>query len=134
AAVAMAGTPAIAQPGPPGSQFAADRAPAVRQVAAPASLAPPLPAAAPPTYTLDDLVRLGLDRHPRLSQAVLSVDAVRGRAVQAGLYPNPTVSVVGDELGDRQGRGGIVTVPQVSQEIVTGGKLTLSRAAAEREV
>jgi cobalt-zinc-cadmium efflux system outer membrane protein len=128
-----AGSPALAQPDSLRSQFAADRAPAAASVA-PASLAPPHPSAAPPTYTLDDLIRVGLDQHPRLAQAVLSVDAARGRAIQAGLYPNPTVSIVGDELGDRQGRGGIVTVPQVSQEIVTGGKLTLSRAAAEREV
>jgi cobalt-zinc-cadmium efflux system outer membrane protein len=135
----MAGVPVVAQPATPGSQFAADRAPAVRPAGAadpaPAGLAPPRPATpAPPTYSLDDLIRLGLEQHPRLAQAVLSVDAARGRALQAGLYPNPTVSAVGDELGDRQGRGGILTVPQVSQEIVTGGKLTLSRATAEREV
>jgi cobalt-zinc-cadmium efflux system outer membrane protein len=138
-AVATAGTKVVAQPVPPGTQFAADRAPAVRPAAAtdpvPISPGPPLPAPATlPIYALDDLVRLGLEQHPRLAQAVLSVDAARGRALQAGLYPNPTVSVVGDELGDRQGSGGIVTVPQISQEIVTGGKLTLSRAAAEREV
>lgn len=132
--VAMAGAPVVAQPPSPDSQFAADRPPAVRPAAA-ANFSSPGPAApALPTYTLDDLVRLGLDQHPRLAQAALSVDAARGRALQAGLYPNPTVSVTGDELGDRQGRGGIVTAPQVSQEIVTGGKLTLSRAAAEREV
>jgi len=54
--------------------------------------------------------------------------------VQAGLYPNPTVSATFDELGDVQGPGGINTVPLVSQEIVTAGKLKLSRNAAGREV
>jgi len=83
---------------------------------------------------LDDLISLGLERNPRLAQAAFTIDAARGKALQAGLYPNPTVSATFDELGDRQGPGGINTVPLVSQEIVTGGKLRLSRAAANREV
>lgn len=83
---------------------------------------------------LDDLIRLGLERNPRLAQVGLSVDAARGRAVQAGLYPNPTVSVNLDELGDVTGPGGVNTLPLVSQEIVTAGKLKLARRAASREV
>jgi len=134
-ALALLGPAASAQPAPPAGQFAADRPEAVRPVTGEAALTPPPPALrTAPAYALEDLVRLGLEQHPRLAQAVLSVDAARGRALQAGLYPNPTISVTGDELYDRQGRGGILTIPQVSQEIVTGGKLTLSRAAAEREV
>jgi cobalt-zinc-cadmium efflux system outer membrane protein len=84
--------------------------------------------------TLTDLIRLTLDRNPRLSQAAFAIDAARGRAVQAGLYPNPTVRVSDEELGDRTGPGGILTAPAMSQEIVTGNKLGLSRAAALREV
>jgi cobalt-zinc-cadmium efflux system outer membrane protein len=91
-------------------------------------------AAVPTQYALDDLIRLGLDRHPRLAQAGFAVEAARGRAVQAGLYPNPTISALFNELGDRLGPGGINTIPLISQEIVTGGKRDLSRAAAEREV
>ena len=83
--------------------------------------------------SLDDLTRLALSSHPRLAEAGFSVEAARGRAIQAGLYPNPTLSVTGDELGDVQGPGGIWTGPYASQEIVTGGKLKLSRSAAERE-
>lgn len=75
-----------------------------------------------------------LQRNPRLTQATFAIDTAAGRAVQAGLYPNPVLSVVAEELGDRTGRAGIITAPQVSQEIVTGGKLGLSRAAAEREI
>jgi len=37
-------------------------------------------------------------------------------------------------MGGREGPGGIVTAPQLSQEIVTGGKLRLGVAAAVREV
>lgn len=94
----------------------------------------------PPTTTpaaglgLDDLISLGLERNPRLAQVGFSIDVARGRAVQAGLYPNPTVSATFDELGDVQGPGGINTAPLVSQEVVTAGKLKLSRRAAGREV
>jgi cobalt-zinc-cadmium efflux system outer membrane protein len=94
---------------------------------------PAAPAVQPP-LTLDGLIQLGLERNPRLAQAEFAIDTARGRALQAGLYPNPTVSATLDELGDREGPGGINTIPLVSQEIVTGGKLRLSRAAANREV
>lgn len=93
---------------------------------------PPKPGPSEP-LTLDALTQLALTSHPRLAQAGFSVEAARGRAIQAGLYPNPVLSVTGDELGDVQGPGGIWSAPYVSQEIVTGGKLTLSRAAADRE-
>ena len=94
-----------------------------------------VPAAPKPSepLTLSALTELALSSHPRLAQAGFSVEAARGRAVQAGLYPNPTVSATGDELGDVQGPGGIWAAPYASQEIVTGGKLRLSRAAADRE-
>jgi cobalt-zinc-cadmium efflux system outer membrane protein len=135
------GNQSQAQGLPTESQFGVDRIPAVRPARAEIlPLVPPLKRAlgesqvGAPSYGLHDFVRLGLERHPRLAQAGLGVEAARGRAIQAGLYPNPTVSATFDELGDRTGRGGVNTVPLVSQEIVTGGKLALSRAAAEREV
>jgi outer membrane protein, heavy metal efflux system len=83
---------------------------------------------------LDDLVRIALDRNPRLGRATFAIDAARGRTLQAGLYPNPVLSATADELNDRQGRGGIITAPYVSQEIVTGGKLSLSQAVSAKEV
>jgi cobalt-zinc-cadmium efflux system outer membrane protein len=88
----------------------------------------------PQPLTLADLIQLTLEWNPRLAQAALAVDAAKGRALQAGLYPNPTVKVSDEELGDRTGPGGILTAPLVSQEIVTANKLGLSRAAAVREV
>ena len=100
--------------------------PALRPLEATSAAAPP-----PPPLGLDDLVRLGLDHNPALRQAAFDIDAARGRAVQAGLYPNPTVNVIGEEVGRR---GGIYTLPLVSQELVTGGKLGLSRAVADRQV
>jgi len=122
------------------SDFALDRIEPVRRVSADKLSTTPLNDLVAPSgdskaaYSLDELVRIGLERHPRLAQAAFSIDASRGRALQAGLYPNPTIAAVFDELGDVQGPGGIITIPQVNQEIVTGGKLTLSRAVAERDV
>jgi cobalt-zinc-cadmium efflux system outer membrane protein len=82
---------------------------------------------------LPDLLRISLERNPELRQADFQVQAAAGRAVQAGLYPNPTVSAEGSELGNRNGPGGFITAPLVSQEVVTGGKLRLSRQVGERE-
>lgn len=83
---------------------------------------------------LPELITLTVERNPRLAQVGWAVETARGRAVQAGLYPNPTLIVTGDELGDRTGPGGIWTAPYFQQEIVTGNKLGLSRAAALKEV
>ena len=83
---------------------------------------------------VDDLVQLAIGRNPRLGKATFAIDAAQGKYVQAGLYPNPNLAVTADELGDRTGPGGIITAPQVSQEIVTGRKLSLSQAVVAKEV
>ncbi len=114
----------------------ADLPPGGRPPAPPtvATVPPAPPAAAPSPVGLPDLIGLTLARNPRLAQVAWATETARGRAVQAGLYPNPTLSVSGDELGDRQGPGGIWTAPYFQQEIVSGNKLGLSRAAALKEV
>ncbi|HVJ79565.1 MAG TPA: TolC family protein, partial [Planctomycetia bacterium] len=94
----------------------------------------PLQPAPDPGWTLDRLVQTALERNPKLAQGAFAVDAARGQAVQAGLYPNPTLVITGDELGDRTGAQGIWSAPQFNQEIVTGGKLRLQRAAASKDV
>jgi cobalt-zinc-cadmium efflux system outer membrane protein len=91
-------------------------------------------AVSPPPLTIYDAVRISVERHPVLRQATFNIQAAQGRADQAGRYPNPTVSIIGDEMSDRQGPGGIITAPQISQEIVLGGKLGLSQAAAQAEL
>ncbi|MFM8271650.1 MAG: TolC family protein, partial [Gemmata sp.] len=83
---------------------------------------------------LADLTELTLARNPRLAQVTWAVETARGKALQAGLYPNPTVNLAADELNDRTGRGGILSLPHVTQEFVTAGKLKLARGAADREV
>ncbi|NBO93095.1 MAG: TolC family protein [Planctomycetia bacterium] len=84
------------------------------------------------TYDLDILTQMMLQSDPRLAQAALAVQVAAGRAVQAGLYPNPVAGFSADELFDRTGPGGILT-PSITQEIVTGNKLGLAQSAAERE-
>ena len=87
-----------------------------------------------PGMTLEALVALGLEQNPRLAKVTFGVESARGRAFQAGLYPNPIVAFVFDELKDKTGPSGVNQLPMFNQEIVMGRKLTLSRAAAEREV
>jgi len=99
---------------------------------APSVAAVPAPPAG--SFDLPQLTALTLERHPRLAQVGWVVETARGRALQAGLYPNPTIAVTADELGDRQGTLGIINAPQISQEIVRGNKLGLAQAAAFKEV
>jgi cobalt-zinc-cadmium efflux system outer membrane protein len=89
--------------------------------------------ALPRALGLDDITRLALENNPKLSQAAFAAEAARGKADQAGRYPNPILTVEGQEIGDRTGPGGIWSAPFFSQEIVTARKLKLSRAAASRE-
>ncbi|MBI2806263.1 MAG: TolC family protein [Planctomycetes bacterium] len=99
-----------------------------------AALGTPQVAPAPKTsIRLANLIDIALERNPELKAAGFEIEAARGRAVQAGLYPNPVITIVGDELGDRTGPKGVNTLPLVTQEIVTAGKLRLARSVAERE-
>ena len=86
-----------------------------------------------PPVTLADLEQMALERNPTIGQAKADVDAAAGLAKQAGLYPNPVVSVVGEEIA----RGPIIRGGEIGagfqQRIVTAGKLGLSRKVAEQE-
>jgi cobalt-zinc-cadmium efflux system outer membrane protein len=83
---------------------------------------------------VDELVKFAVARNPRLGKATFAIEAAQGRFVQAGLYPNPELGINWDEIGDRTGPGGILTVPKLSQQIVTGRKLSLSQAVSANEV
>lgn len=101
---------------------------AANQPGAPSHVADPL--------TVDDFVRLAVEQNPRLARANLAIDAAQGRRIQAGLYPNPELGVFWEEIGDRTSvaGSGILTLPRITQTIVTGRKLTLAQAVAAREV
>ncbi len=111
------------------------RVPVDAQAAVPEQPKAP-PPAQPVPESLDDFVRIASDRNPRVARAAAAIDAARGRRQQAGLYPNPEVGIVWDEIGDRTSvaGSGIFTAPKVTQTIVTGRKLSLAQAVAAREV
>ncbi|MFO0977058.1 MAG: TolC family protein [Planctomycetaceae bacterium] len=82
--------------------------------------------------TLSTLQQMAVDNSPVIRQAAASVEQARGQAVQAGLYPNPTVGYEGDTIGtaDTAGYNGVF----FTQEFVTAGKLTLAQNRALQEV
>ena len=80
--------------------------------------------------TLSSLTGRAQACNPRLSEALAEVNVFRGRAHQALLYPNPTLSGGAMQLGGRDSQ----YYGQVSQELVTKHKLNLDGAAACREV
>jgi cobalt-zinc-cadmium efflux system outer membrane protein len=80
--------------------------------------------------TLKNLLALAEKNHPVLVIARARIEAARGRLVQAGLYPNPSMTPRVDELNNRNGRGGMPAIT-FTQEIVTANKLGLAQAAAK---
>ncbi len=82
--------------------------------------------------TLDDLVELAMQFNPTLIQAAATMQAAEGRRLQAGLYPNPDLVYIADEVGNNgtQGLQGMGVV----QEFVTKGKRRLASAAADSAV
>jgi outer membrane protein, heavy metal efflux system len=89
--------------------------------------------------TLADLQQIALRNNPIIRQAHQDIQAARGNALQAGLYPNPTIGYEASTTGQGnfQGTGARTPGQQggfVEQQIITAGKLTLARNAALREV
>ena len=95
----------------------------------------------PSPSTLPEFVDLAMQSHPKLRQALAQVEAARGKAVQARLYPNPLAAAGSPQLvapgsGAANGGSGASTqyYSMVSQDVVTAGKLRLAQQAALREV
>lgn len=92
----------------------------------------PAPDAEAAAFSLEELEQIALANNPTLDQAAAVVGKARGIRRQVGLYPNPTIGYFGEEIGDNGTagkQGGFI-----SQTIVTGGKLGLSQAVADREI
>lgn len=101
---------------------------------APLESIPAVPPAPPETgdreaFTLADLEAVALRNNPALAAAAARAEAARGRAVQAGLYPNPILGYKARQIGNlgTAGQQGAF----VSQRVVTAGKRRLDRAAAD---
>ncbi len=69
---------------------------------------------------------MALANNPTLAQAKAGVRAAAGRTRQAGLWPNPTIGYMGDEIRGGSFGGGQQGV-FVQQNVILGGKLGLDR-------
>ena len=83
--------------------------------------------------TLARLEQLALENNPTVRAARAAIEAARGRARQAGAWPNPIAGYTGEEITTRgsvdpRGEHGFF----VEQTIPLGGKLRLSRSVFER--
>lgn len=129
--------------GPPGSQqnnsipptSPQDKRPAVGEVftepppvpPVPQSLVDPIYADAEAKLTLDSLEAIACRSNPTLTQAQAQIQGELGKAIQAGLVPNPNLIYVGEQWGVG-GTAGEWQGLQFQQRIVTARKLQLSRA------
>ena len=77
-------------------------------------------------YTIDTFIQLALQNNPTLLQAQEQISATFGKALQAGLYPNPRFSYIGKQIGVA-GTTGEFQGGELQQRIVTANKLGLSR-------
>ncbi|MEO2013600.1 MAG: TolC family protein [Fuerstiella sp.] len=84
------------------------------------------------SLSLSGLEALALQKNPTLATATARMNAARGRKVQAGLYPNPSVGYHATEIGNlgTAGQQGAF----ISQRFITGGKLELDQAIAGTEI
>lgn len=82
--------------------------------------------------SLVELEQMGLANNPAIGQAAAHVTALRGRWVQVGLPPNPSVGYMAGEIGN-EGTAG-QQGGYVGQDFITGGKLRLNRAIVSQEV
>jgi cobalt-zinc-cadmium efflux system outer membrane protein len=83
--------------------------------------------------TLDELLDIAVKHHPDLTAARARVEVARGRMIQAGLYPNPSIGPNWSQLGDSANRTGEAGA-RLTQTFVTKGKLRLAKEAGARGV
>src|SRR5690606_3729103 len=85
--------------------------------------------------TVDAIEQLALANNPTVGQASAKVRALRGKYVQVGLPPNPTVGYVASEVGNEGSAG--QQGGYAGQEFITAGKLDKAEAvlrATQRRV
>ena len=82
---------------------------------------------------LEDFEQMALESNPTLGQALANVRAAEGRKIQAGIYPNPVIGAIGEEVSPGPIIRGGEFGAYVEQRIVTAGKLRLRRNVFEQE-
>ena len=90
----------------------------------------PLPSAG--GLTLDALEQMAFSNNPAIGQSAARVRALRGKCLQVGLKPNPTVGYVAGEVGNdgAAGQQGVFA----GQDFITAGKLQRNRAIVAAEI
>ena len=78
--------------------------------------------------TLDEVTNIALANSPVIMEARNLAIAARGRALQASLYPNPTMGHASPQLAGNQSQYNAYVI----QDLVTKNKIGLDTAAAER--
>ena len=131
--------PDVQMPGPKASD--AEKEAFLRKQFPPLPPAPQLPPARlgedGRPLTLSDLQQIALRTNPQIRQAHQDIESARGAALQAGLYPNPSIGYEASSVGQGDPNGVRSSGQQggfVEQTIVTAGKLSIAREAARREV
>ena len=81
---------------------------------------------------LGELEQLLISTHPEILKAQSQVAALEGQKRQAGLGPNPTAGIIGDDLNanDGAGRFGVF----YGQQVVRGGKLELAQSVVDSQI
>jgi outer membrane protein TolC len=90
------------------------------------------PSGIPAGMTLAELEEIATACNPTLAQAAARIQALQGTQLQAGLYPNPVIGYVGEEMGAEGSAGQQGAF--FGQTIVTAGKLGLNRAVVGHEI
>jgi cobalt-zinc-cadmium efflux system outer membrane protein len=128
---------------PPFDAPAKERKAAIERQFPPLPAAPQLPDAQlgldGRPLSLADLQQIALRTNPMIRQAHQDIQAARGLALQAGLYPNPSIGYEATTVGQGGNAGDGTRTPGqqggfVEQQVITMGKLTLARNAARRDV
>src|SRR5262249_49340691 len=92
------------------------------------------PAPSPTPITLEQLEQLALQNNPTGTAAAAGIEAARGRARQAGAWPNPVIGYSGEEIKtgnlDPRGAHGVF----IEQTIPLGGKLGRSQSVFQRAI
>ena len=90
----------------------------------------PMEGLVPSPRTLEEFVALAERSHPRMLAARATVEAARGKAVQARLYPNPVIAGFSPQIAGPESQWS----GTVAQDLVTGGKLRLQQQVAIRDI
>ncbi|MDR3086790.1 MAG: TolC family protein [Azoarcus sp.] len=110
--------------------FANTTLPAQAQDALSATTFAPVPVKEPAgSLTLTAAIDLALASNPELSAAANELRAVEGAVIQAGILPNPEISIF---VEDTQNKSTRTTTIQVNQRLELGGKRSARLASAGR--